>query len=418
MARVVPASCKTGDILAKLPAVPTPSASPSQINAMQRAQVLASAVEMKQQIFSQTFAGPITGANNVINVVVRNVGLIKRFLVEITETVNTGVGDALTLSDLGEANLLQQAQFVDLNNNVRVNTSGWHLKMVESYKNRNVQMANYAFASVGTSVQDLGAGATFAILQAPPTIAASSSGVLRNVFEIPLAYHDDDLRGSVYGNVVNATMNLQLTLTPAAQQVVQNTLDSTLAVYTDAQAPSAGVTVTNVTVTVYQVYLDQLPQGKNGVVLPILDLSTIYELKNTSLTAIAVGQDFPVPYTNFRDFLSTSAIFNNGTSAGSAGRTAGTDVNYWALQSANFTNLWKVDPLLAAQEARQIIHTDIAKGVYYFTHRRKPISTTQYGNMELILNPSVAVAGNYILVGFEDFALVNTLTQAGSLAAG
>jgi hypothetical protein len=37
--------------------------------------------------------------------------------------------------------------------------------------------------------------------------------------------------------------------------------------------------------------------------------------------------------------------------------------------------------------------------------------------MELILHPNAAAAGAYALVAYEDFALMNTLSGAGSLAA-
>jgi hypothetical protein len=393
--------------------LPSPKLSPQQINAMQRQSVLANSVEMTQQVYSATTAS--LAAGNVLQVAPRNVGLIKKFIIEVTGTVTTSAGDALTLTDFGVANLLSNVQFTDLNNNVRVNTSGWHLSMIAGYKKRFPLLGAAGFGSVGTSVQNgLGGGSpVFAVVSAPPTIGASTTGAVRFVYEVPLAYNDDDLRGAIYANVVNATMNLQITINSAS--LVQNTADTTLAVYSDSQAVPGTTTLNTVTVTVYQVYLDQLPFNNGRPVLPILDLSTVYELKSTSLTGLVVGQEFPMPYANFRDFMSTCAIYNN--TAGSAGRTAGTDVSYFALQSANFTNIWKKDPLLAAQHAREILKADFAKGVYYFSHRRKPISTTQYGNMELILNPSTVGAANaYVLIGWEDFALVNTLTQAGSLA--
>jgi hypothetical protein len=106
----------------------------------------------------------------------------------------------------------------------------------------------------------------------------------------------------------------------------------------------------------------------------------------------------------------------NSTGA-TAGLKNGSDVNYWALQSANFTNIWKIDPLLAAQRVREIIGSDLPLGSYYFSHRKKPLSTVQYGNLQLNLNPASVTAGSsYQNVYVEDFALVNALTQAGSLA--
>lgn len=385
------------------------SLTPQQLNMLQRQAVLASSVEMTQQIFSTTIAGPIAPGNNVINVAPRNVGLIKRFIVEISGTY-TAVG-ASARTAFGLANLLQNVIFTDLNNNQRINTFGPHLAILKQVKHRRVDPSSHSHSAaladnmVAGEFVAAAAAANFPVVVYP--LPAAGAAAFRAVFEIPLAYSDDDLRGAVYANVVNATMNLQLTLNanPAPGGV-----DATLAVWDTATGA-----LTAVTVTVYQVYLDQLPVGKAGVILPILDLSTVYELKNTAFQNITANQDFPVPYANFRDFLSTLAIFNS--TGLTAGLQNGADVNFWALQSANFTNLWRIDPLLAAQKTREIIGSDLPLGTYYFSHRKKPISTTQYGNMELILNAAAVAGVPYLLIGWEDFALVNTLTQAGSLAA-
>jgi hypothetical protein len=134
------------------------------------------------------------------------------------------------------------------------------------------------------------------------------------------------------------------------------------------------------------------------------------------MTGQVVSLDNPYPYANFRDFMSTLTVWNS--TGLTAGLKAGTDVNYWALQSANFTNIWKIDPLYAAHKFREIVGSDLPLGTYYFSHRKKPLSTIQYGNLQLILNPSSLSSGLcYQYVYVEDFALVNALTQAGSLAA-
>jgi hypothetical protein len=149
--------------------------------------------------------------------------------------------------------------------------------------------------------------------------------------------------------------------------------------------------------------------------LPILDLSTIYELKQTTQANIVAGQDFPYQYSNFRDFLSTIVGYvGNGTTGARAG---GTDLNYIALQSANFTNIIKAEPALFALQTRQKLGVDFPPGFYYFDTRERPISTTQYGNMQLILNAITATNNPYELVAVEDFALVQMLSMAGSLAA-
>jgi hypothetical protein len=380
-----------------------------QLNLAQRAAVLGASVDMTQQIYSNTFATVAAGANT-INVIPRNVGLIKKFIVEISGTyTSTGAAAATAF---GLSNLLSNISFFDLNNNQRINTAGWHLAILKMAKQRDGVPSS---SPITTSQADTmiagmfaagGSAPNFPVINYP--LPSTAAAAFRAVFDVPLAYSNDDLRGGIYANVVNATMLLQLTINPTPSPAGT---DNTLAVWGTATGP-----LTNVTVTVYQQYLDQLPVGKSGVVLPMLDLSTVYELKSTNFTAIAAGQDYPIPYTNFRDFLSTTAIFNS--TGATAGLKNGVDVNYWALQSANFTNIFKVDPLLAAQlNGREIINSDWPLGTYYFSHRRKPISTLQYGNMQLILNPASVSGSPYCLIGWEDFALINALTQAGSLAA-
>lgn len=382
---------------------------PQAVNLLQRQAVLGNAVEMIQSVFSTTIATPGT-ANNVINVIPRNVGLLKRFIVEISgSAVNSDGANPSAVTQFGLANVLSNVTFSDLNNNQRINTSGIHLAILKQVKSRRLSPSAFTpDAQTDTMLGGEFSQPVFPIL----TYVAPAKGAtqaFRAVFEIPLAYSDDDLRGAVYANVVNATMQLQLTLNPTPFAGAGT--DATFNMFTAAGSLS------NVTVTVYQVYLDQLPVGKNGVILPILDLSTVYELKTTQFTGMTATADFPVPYANFRDFLSTIAIYNS--TGATAGLKNGVDVNTWALQSANFTNLWKIDPLLAAQFTREIIGSDLPLGTYYFSHRRKPISTNQYGNMELVLNAAAATAGSaYLQICWEDFALVNTLTQAGSLAAG
>jgi hypothetical protein len=386
----------------------SPQLNAAQVNGMARAMVAAQSVRMTQQIFSQT----ITPANgNVVNVIPRNVGLILGFWLKVTMTVHntTGGGTAITPTDFGGLNTLSQVQFTDLNNNVRIQTPGWHLGMVNAIKGREP----FGSALLNTA-QDGGFiaggfGSNWTVNNVPASIADTASDTVVQWFYVPLAYSEGDYRGAVYANVVNATMQLQLTVN--TNVVAASAADSTLAIYKAAAGAGAN---TSTTITVYQDYLDQLPVGRQGIILPQLDLSTIYELKQTTFTAVTQGQDFPMQYSNFRDFVSTFAVYNNN---GTTGRAAGTDINYWALQSANFTNLWKVEPALVALKTRQLMREDFPKGVYYFGSRHKPIATTQYGNMELVLNASTAAAGAYVYVGYEDFALTNVITQAGSLPA-
>lgn len=395
----------------------TPAQQAAAMNAQARAILKARAVNMLQNVFQQGYtASGTTNLSNtqpVITVNPRNVGLIKGFWVKASATITNGSGVQIDLTDFGPSNLFSQIQFNDLNNNTRIQTAGWHINFINSIKARRPFGTSLVRTTGFDAPENYGSNWTQQI-SAPATIAAAGSGTVIMWWWVPLAYSHDDLRGAVYANVLNATMQLNLTVNPTP--VVANGTDSTLAVYVGDSAGSVALArISAMTVTVYQNYLDQIPMTQQGPLLPMLDLATIYELKNTTQTAIVANNDFPIQYSNFRDFLSTVAIYVNTAATGARG--VGADINYWALQSANFTNIWKIEPGLSALQTRNHLQTDLPPGTYYFGSREKPISTTQYGNMQLIINALTAGTGAYALMGYEDFALVQTLSGAGSLPA-
>lgn len=394
---------------------PPPQADPTMVNNAARALVLSQAVEMEQQIFSQAI-NPVN--QTVIPIVPRNVGIIKRFRVIVSGNIqNLDAAIDAVATPFGISNVMQNINFVDLQNNVRVNTTGWHVFNLSAAKYRDpygnsLTAADYLAPNGATSTNAGNYGNNFPVIVNLNGLTHGTNQNFRIVYEVPLSYSDDDLRGAIFANVVNATMLLTLTLASNAQGFVATAADDTAAILRSGTVTYNG----NVTVTVYQVYLDQLPQDtRGGAVLPLLDLSTVYEIKNTTFQNLVANQEFPVPYANFRDFLSTFAVYNNN--GGNGGHGNGTDINYFSLQSANFTNIWKLDPLSLVERWRKIIDVDFPPGMYYVSYRRRPISTVQYGNMQLILNPITAAANNYLLIGYEAFALQTVLTQAGSLAA-
>lgn len=364
-----------------------------------RQAVIQQGYPMLQQIYSQN----INPANQtVLNIPPQNVGLHKGYLVEIVATFNVAATTALALSPFGPANILQNVLFSDLQNYQRINTSGWHIAMLNSAKQGR------PFFSSTPSDSPIGFGSNWPVVSAPATPAASSTGnVVRMMYWIPLAYSASDLTGAIYMGVVNATANLQLTLSSSAQFAVA-TGDPAAAVYTGNTA-----TVTNYAVTVYQAYQDQLPVGQGGLILPAIDLNTIYELKNTTYTGLAQAQDFNMGYSNFRHFMSTVAFFQNGSAWPAISQ--GSDVNYWSFRTANYTDLRRADPYVFKGFERQKLLTDMPKGLYYFDTRDKPVYTTQTGNTNLVLNASTVNAGAQVQVGYEMLANVNNLVNAGSL---
>lgn len=367
-------------------------------NAMARDSILRSAVDMWLPISANTLSGTLPG--QVVNIPLRNVGLAKRLVLKLSGSFAQGAAETQTQTKLGISNAVSNVTLTDLQNQQRVNTSGWHLHYLATARRQQ------AFGAAFTNDSPTTIGSNFTVIKAPSTVTTIQTWQV--YYEIPLAYGDFDLRGAIYASVVNATWNLQFTINPNFS--VATGADATLAAY-QSSTTQIGV-LSSLSYTVYQNFLDQLPQSSQGPVLPVQDLATAYQLVNTSVSAIVANSDNPIPFANFRNFMSTIAIYdNNGT------LNLGTDINYWSLQSANYTNIFKFDPLTVKLIEREIIGDDFPNGMYYFDFRRKPISTVQYGNMQLIVTPNSAPAGTVIYVGFEALAIINQLTGAGSLFA-
>jgi hypothetical protein len=384
---------------------------PQQQNIMARSAIISQAVDMTLPIFSQSYsAANNQGPGTVINLPPRNVGLIKKFLIEVSGTI-TPAGTA-TLTALGGGNFFSQVVFTDLSNQQRISTTGWHLQAIATAKRRRPFGAAAAldapdpFAGATRQPNPMGYGNNTDAMYLPASISAATA--FRLYFEVPLAYTDHDLRGSIYGNVTNATMNLQLTVNP-----VMFTTTGARNVQRGMYSSAGAVTLTNFTVTIYQNFLDQLPIAQQGgPVLPLLDLSTAYLLNNTAISAIVANQDNPITYANFRDFMSTTVIYDDPADFSSVT----SPITWWSLQSANYTNIFKVDSTTNYITSRMIIGGDFPLGAYYFDYRNKPVSTIQYGNMQLLVNPATVTDNqSALLVGYESLALINMITQAGSL---
>lgn len=392
-------------LAAQVPAVQSSvQSSPQQQNRAIRELVLRSAVEMTQQI--QPAAGAVNG--NVWTFNPRNVGLVKKFIVIVTgEANNTDGANAANLSDLGLANVVSQVQLIDLQNYTRIQTTGAHLKMIERDKKRWSTQAILA-ASVAEGSEF---GNNFNVEVAPTGIGHGTSQPFTAVYEVPVAYSDEDLTGAMYLGVTNTQAQLQFTVNP--NPFAAAGVDSTSAVWKGAAGNVSGINI-----ALYQVFLDQLPRNKAGLpLLPPIDTMKVYDIKNTTVTGFVANNDFPIAYANFREFLSTMIIYNHDPSA-DAGRAGGGDISYFALQVANFANLDKEVPLVVALRTRERWHQDPPLGVYMFSSRRRRLSTQTYGNLTRVINPITAAAGAYALLGWEAFASPNQLVAgAQSLAA-
>lgn len=366
-------------------------------NDFARRACIANGIDVWQQIFAQTFSTAIPGT--VINIPLKQVGLLKRLVVQVDGTFAQGAAETQTLTKWGPANIFSQVVFNDLSNLTRIQTAGWHLHALATVRRQ------MAFGAAFTNDSPVNIGSNFTVIKAPSSVTTAQT--FRMYYEIPIAYGDFDLRGSVWLNVVNATAQLQLVVNPNFS--VATGADATLAVYQSSTAQIGNLS--SLTVTVFQNYLDQIPQPNGKPLLPLIDLSFAYMLNNTSAGGLVANQDNPIPFANYRQFMSTTLIYDN---AGVL--NVGSDVNTFAVQAANSVNVFKYNPFMASLITREYINDDLPSGTYYFDFRKKPVNTIQYGNMQLIANlATVTSNASVLLIGFESLAALNQVVNAGSL---
>lgn len=370
-----------------------------QQNDYARTAVIGNSIKMRQQIYTETFNPASKTVINVTGNSIRNVGLLLGFLVVVSGNVTCAHAHGATRTPFGVANIVKQFRFDDMSNYTRIQTPGWHLAFL------NTVRQGFGYGGVYANNLPMGYGVNYDVFDGPSAIALDGTADLKMQYFVPIAYSSTDLRGAMWMASVSATSNLQIEIAAQPGLTAGNPID---------YAYTAGdVTWTNnVTVTVYQIYLDQVPRVNGNPILPMMDINTVYDIKQTTFTGVTQGQDFPMAYSNFRSFLSTTVVYDN------AGVPANNDVNYWALQSANFTNIFKIKPDYAALDARATLMTDPPLGSYLFESRDIPINTINYGNQELVINASSANAGARVLVGYEAFANISQLVNASSLAAG
>lgn len=370
-----------------------------QTNDQAQAAVLALAQPMEQPLAPITYTGNNAAIGQTAVVLMNNVGLNTKILVEVTGTLAPAAAETLNRTPLGMANFFSNITLTDLNNVQRINTTGWHMFLLGTARNR----AALGAAFVNDSPTQI--GSNYDVQNAPASIAASTP--FRIVYEIPIAYHDYDLRGAIYAGVTSAQWRLSLTTNPNLV-VASNAADATQAAYKSTTTGNLGI-LSAVTIQVYQCYLDQLPRSNGVPVLPALSLSYNYLLINTTNLAGAASFDTAIFYPNFRTFLSTIVQYDNGGSL-----NLGTDINYLAIQVANMTYLRKLDPFITQFFTRNMIMGDFPPGHYYLDHRKKPIDTNQFGNTSFVLNPSLVNSGAAINLGYEMLAIQSQAINAGS----
>jgi P3 major capsid protein len=344
-----------------------------------------------------------------VNFLPRNVGLLLGFYIMVSFNVKfSGEGGAAgDLWEFGAANVLSNITFSDFNNYQRINCSGRYLNLVDTVKNRR------PFASALTlNAYPINYSNNFQVITAA-SATTDADTLVQMLYYVPISYSDWDLRGAIYSAVTGGQMNLQVTFNA-------NNIFSADALNGVYSAGTGNAIDGNVTLDVYQVFYDQLPtttqNGQTKVVVPPVDLSTTYELHETTAGQIAQGVENTIAFSNYREFLSTTAIYYD-TDGGANTLAAQADISYWALQAANLLYIFRMEPFLAAAQTRKEIGMDMPDGTYYFSTREKPINTQQWGNMNLVINPTNNYTGDgQVAVGYETFAQQNVVLGAQAFA--
>ena len=271
------------------------AAQQQQLNLMNRQLILQTGVSVKRQLPPQT-VNP--AQNPVIQFNAQNFGLLKSFYIPFKATIqNNDTANTLTLTDFGISNLFSRTTFTDLNQYLRVNTDQKHLDMRASvYYGRPFLRANAL-----TTNRMANYGDNFATITSPATIAPSTSATINGYVEIPVTMDHANLTGAIL--MAATTVNATVTLTVNPQPFAAANTDTTNAIYSG----TTNAVITSVTVSPYQMAIDQLPvDSKGNYIIPALDVSTVYELLASQAGGqITAGVENPYLYAPFRKFLTT-----------------------------------------------------------------------------------------------------------------
>lgn len=349
---------------------------PQQINAQARDYVLQTAERMNQDVGTQNAilnGAPVASLNGVptLRQKLFNVGLITSLDLEITVSLN--ITAAAKLSKRAPFNLLSALRTKDYSGDARVNAGGYEVLMNRIVRTKLPHMFPLM---VGSPYPNF--GATYALVQAPT--AVGNNQTLKFRLKVPVCYDpESDLTGAILAQNNTGELFLEADLNPTMFGT-----DET-AVYSSGTG-----TINSVALRTIQNYLAPAGQGGN-MVLPVLDLNTVYELNGTLTTSsdINVGQKKYINIPNYRTVLSVILQYING-----GAMNAGTDISQFDWFVGGKLPLRTYTPNDLAMVVRDHLGFDLPDATYYLSTRFKPIDTSLYGNVQIGVTPSnVAGAG-------------------------
>lgn len=299
-----------------------------------------------------------------------NVGLITQLRIRVTASVNITV--AATASPLGPYALLQKIILSDYNTTERVQTTGPFLYFFNSMKHGRPWMPT-GQGLVDTDQTQL------------PTAVANNQTIQFELL-VPVAVDPaNDLTGSIYAQ------------TTVGEQYLKVLINN--AMVGDVNCPYTAGTVTLNSVTI-QTWQDYIQPNQYAPSVPRIDANTVYELAAVYTTTqnINANQKLLLNYPNVRQIMAHYFMYVND----GALTPNGTDLTTLNLVVNGNTYQSEKDPLLVRADMRNHLGGDIAAGLYYYGHRRNPISTFIFSQVQNeITFGSTVNANSYIAFGFE-----------------
>jgi hypothetical protein len=363
-------------------AIQQPQIDPAQMNLMARQMLLTTGIKMIKRL------QPVkaTAMGQQMQIPLQRMGI----MTGITLNFTVDIGDVTdpVASAYFPHNFAQQIQYTDFAGVNRTKTSGWQLWAAQGFKHNEI-LGGTAYQTQASDATGFGFRNTNILSR--PDVATVDNGKVYFSLYIPLAYDAaNDLTGAV------------LTQTNVGEHFVTITLANALVGADSWACPFISGTVPlgagGITVEAFQHYIQ--PQSLNAAQLPLIDLSTVYGFEGAYQTTanIAAGQSTYINYPNNRSILSSLITFENGD----AGTANETDVSQVTLLANSNTNFWEMTPRFQREMMRQIADGDLPSGNYYFPHRRQPILTQLYANVQAKYDVA-SVAGSGVIQFVSQF---------------
>ena len=317
-----------------------------------------------------------------------NVGILTSLRMYVTCPITIGTAIAVP-SARAPWNLLNRVRVQDYDGTDRVNLSGFQLYVLNCIRRRQPFGWNNQQAAVA------GAG----VVTNPSIPTAVGSAVLSFWLEVPICINDNpwdglnqDLTGAIYAQTGVGELYLVIEWNSLLYQ--NGNID---AVYSGAPTTTVVLNgVTGPTVQVFQNYIFPQKVG-NGVPLPPIDLSSVYELAGAirSTDNIAVNSEKLISFPNLRRVIGAYVNWydNNTVSA--------TNLNLLRILVNASSTMYENSQFAQVIEQRLILEGDIGASIYFWNFRNKPIETAIFGNVQLGITPNAVVSNPFAEFMFE-----------------